>query len=169
MAENKPIALEAGTDSSSSINNSSSSTGSAELPNKTIELHQSDTVMSGVDSSGSTDSSANNGKPGTLRAAKQNANATEGESETEGESDTTKTFTPGEKILEVQRILRWPEWAYYEFLDISPQATKQDIKKAFREKSKLVHPDQNADTDATEVFQRKRHNSRTKTETDTEP
>jgi DnaJ-class molecular chaperone len=40
----------------------------------------------------------------------------------------------------------------FALLGISSDATEQDIKKAFREKSKVYHPDKVHDTDTTEVY-----------------
>lgn len=64
-------------------------------------------------------------------------------------------YTPDDKKKEVLRILRWPEWAYYEILEVPEDATEDDIKKAFHKKSKLTHTDQNNDVQANEVSQSK--------------
>ncbi|KAF2182649.1 heat shock protein DnaJ, partial [Zopfia rhizophila CBS 207.26] len=59
-----------------------------------------------------------------------------------------------EKKNEVLRILRWPDCAYYEILDVEEDANEADIKKAYRMKSMLTHTDRNKDVQAKEVFQR---------------
>jgi molecular chaperone DnaJ len=41
---------------------------------------------------------------------------------------------------------------YYKILDISRTASQEDIKKAYRQKAKLVHPDVNSSPKAAEVF-----------------
>lgn len=41
---------------------------------------------------------------------------------------------------------------YYEILEVSKQATKEDIKKAFRTKARTLHPDVNKEPDAEERF-----------------
>jgi hypothetical protein len=78
--------------------------------------------------------------------------------------DEQNTYTPDQKILEVQRILRWPEWAYYEILDVPEDADNATIKTAFRKKSILTHTDRNNDVHAKTVFQSKYNVSKIITE-----
>jgi hypothetical protein len=69
--------------------------------------------------------------------------------------DEENTYTPDQRRLEIQRILRWPEWAYYEILDVAEDADNATIKTAFRKKSILTHTDRNDDVHAKDVFQSK--------------
>lgn len=69
-------------------------------------------------------------------------------------------YTPDERKKETLRILKWPDWALYEFLEIPEEADEDQIKKAFSAKSKLTHPDRNRDTDANEAFISKSRNPR---------
>jgi hypothetical protein len=69
--------------------------------------------------------------------------------------DEENTYTPDQKRLEIQRILSWPEWAYYEILDVPEDADNATIKTAFRKKSILTHTDRNDDVHAKDVFQSK--------------
>ena len=40
----------------------------------------------------------------------------------------------------------------YQILDVSPSATDDEIKKAYRKLSKKYHPDKNPDKDTTEIM-----------------
>ncbi|MGD1848706.1 MAG: DnaJ domain-containing protein [Salibacteraceae bacterium] len=42
--------------------------------------------------------------------------------------------------------------SYYQILEIDRNATKPEIKAAFRRKAKLLHPDTNPSQDAQEEF-----------------
>ncbi len=42
---------------------------------------------------------------------------------------------------------------YYQILDLKVNATKEEIKRAFRERALLFHPDKNHSPDASEIFQ----------------
>ena len=41
---------------------------------------------------------------------------------------------------------------YYKILGISKKATEKEVKKAFREKARLLHPDRNESPDAEQQF-----------------
>ena len=41
---------------------------------------------------------------------------------------------------------------YYKILGISKKATEKEVKKAFREKARLLHPDRNQSPDAEQQF-----------------
>ena len=41
---------------------------------------------------------------------------------------------------------------YYKVLGINKKATEKEVKKAFREKAKLLHPDKNDSPDAEQQF-----------------
>ncbi|KAJ4329884.1 hypothetical protein N0V95_010132, partial [Ascochyta clinopodiicola] len=69
------------------------------------------------------------------------------------ESEAVKPYSPDEAKREILRILSWPKWAHYEFLEIRETATTTEIKKAWRQKSLLTHTDHNNDTDAKDVFE----------------
>jgi hypothetical protein len=71
------------------------------------------------------------------------------------EGDEIESYTPTQREEEVVRILSWPDWAYYEILEVPETATHQEIERAFRKKSFLTHTDHNGDRDAEEVFKRK--------------
>lgn len=43
---------------------------------------------------------------------------------------------------------------YYNILEVSPSASEEEIKQAFRRKARLVHPDVNSAPDAKEQFKR---------------
>lgn len=47
--------------------------------------------------------------------------------------------------------------AYYELLEIEPDASAADVKRAFRRKALAVHPDRNSSSDAHVAFQHLRH------------
>jgi hypothetical protein len=80
---------------------------------------------------------------------------------TEGDETTQlRTYVPSNMEEEILRILRWPAWAYYEILEIEENATLEEIKKAYRNKSLLTHPNRNKDRSSTEVCQSKRSNRR---------
>ena len=44
--------------------------------------------------------------------------------------------------------------SYYDMLEISRQATHQEIRKAYHRKAKSLHPDKNRNPQATEAFQK---------------
>lgn len=67
-------------------------------------------------------------------------------------SENIPSYTPDKRKREVLRILTWPDWAYYEILDVQETATKSEIESAYRKKSLQTHTDQNSDSDAKEVF-----------------
>lgn len=73
----------------------------------------------------------------------------------EDEEIPLRDYTPDEKKKEVLRIFSWPDWAYYEILEVEEDATEAHIKKAYHKKSKLTHTDRNDDVQAKEVFQSK--------------
>jgi hypothetical protein len=73
----------------------------------------------------------------------------------EGSEEKIETYTPDDRRKEIHRILRWPEWAYYEILEVPEDAGNAAIKKAFHDKSKKTHTDRNGDVDAKKVFQSK--------------
>jgi hypothetical protein len=78
------------------------------------------------------------------------------EGNSDGEDDATlEAYTKDDRKKEVLRILRWPEWAYYEILEVDEDATDAIIRKAFLKKSMLTHTDRNNDVDAKGVFQSK--------------
>jgi hypothetical protein len=62
-----------------------------------------------------------------------------------------KDYTPDDKKKENLRILRWPDWAYYEILEVEEDASEADIKNAWHKKMKLTHADKNDDPQAHEV------------------
>ncbi|KAJ4329635.1 hypothetical protein N0V87_010697 [Didymella glomerata] len=107
-------------------------------------------------------------------AAMNNAGSTAGQQTTadaaasqppddSGDSDNEEIldYTPEEKEKERQeeiiRILRWPDWAYYEILDVRENASTREIIKAYRKKSLLTHTDRNRDREAEEVFKSKQY------------
>jgi len=73
----------------------------------------------------------------------------------EEEERVLQDHTPDDGETQVLEILQWPEWAYYKILDVDEDATQDAIKKAYRAKSKLTHPDKNKDVDANNVIQSK--------------
>jgi hypothetical protein len=64
-------------------------------------------------------------------------------------------YTPDDRKKEILRILNWPDWAYYEILEVKEDATEAEIKTAYYQKSRLTHTDRNNDPQAKEVFQSK--------------
>jgi DnaJ-related protein SCJ1 len=52
----------------------------------------------------------------------------------------------------MQPSLAGPHREYYDTLGVSPTATQQEIKKAFRRLSQQYHPDLNPAPEATEKF-----------------
>jgi hypothetical protein len=62
-----------------------------------------------------------------------------------------KDYIPDDKKKEILRILRWPDWAYYEILEVEEDASEADIKNAWHKKMKLTHADKNDDPQAHEV------------------
>jgi hypothetical protein len=78
------------------------------------------------------------------------------EGNSDGEDNATlEAYTKDDKKKEVLRILRWPEWAYYEILEVDEDATDAVLRKAFLKKTMLTHTDRNKDVDARGVFQSK--------------
>jgi DnaJ-class molecular chaperone len=66
-----------------------------------------------------------------------------------------QSYTPDQKKIEVLRIKSWPAFAHYEFLEITPEATRTEIETAYHQKALLTHTDRNSDRDAKEAFQSK--------------
>jgi hypothetical protein len=130
---------------------STNSSGSADNSGGASSVAQEDTHMEGVETN-ETKALEGASNPGS---ANSSDNANSGGTPQDESEDTIKTYTPDEKKNEVLRILRWPEWAYYEILELPLDANDAHVKTAFRNKSKLTHTDRNDDVDAKKVFQSK--------------
>jgi hypothetical protein len=88
-------------------------------------------------------------------ASKASQNKRQEERDQDDSQEELKAYKPDEKKLEILRILSWPDWAYYEILEVEENASGIEIKKAFRKKSLLTHTDRNDDAQALMVSQSK--------------
>jgi hypothetical protein len=103
-------------------------------------------LQGGADSTGAVSDVTN---PGSANDASSATPATQ------ADDPEITSYTPDEKKKEVLRILRWPDRAFYEILELPEEATGGEIKKAYYRKSKLTHTDRNEDVHAKKVFQSK--------------
>jgi DnaJ-class molecular chaperone len=73
----------------------------------------------------------------------------------ESGDEMLEDYEPDVMKQELLRVLRWSDVAHYEILELDEKASGDDIKKAYRKKSRLVHPDHNKDVQAKQAFQSK--------------